>query len=506
MSTRVLTDAGFRRKVAGTDPGEWIASPDFWRGQPAFLVTLATSVVGVMVMAPFTYSGVSSLLSLFVQGLALWGVVVAARALAALDVDLALVGELEERGCSYLGDIAAQGGGYVELTRLERRLVPQNPAVPPPGPIRLFQQICKEARDRRFESASTLVQPYRDEAIEAVFQLQNLQKIALWLGILGTFLGLLIALRESGAGAPGTSDAALNGLVQQLYGGLFVSFTASVAGLEVAIILGFVLLLLRKRQELYFEQLETTVVTLLSAARHSINRDDFMVEFSQVNTAVRDLANRINEQTKALTDRLNGVDSRLQEQNQRIDTGLERLAGARGEFERFLREVSDTEHEFIGDLAELFEAASFKDLARAIRDGAQEAGEQLSERLDKITSRSTAQLETFNTSVQDLASAVEAQSRDFAASVDALKREVAAASTQNAQVVRTACDRLSADVAQRRSERLFTDSGFDLLATRVAELNRSIGRLVSSRPRGMRELLASIVPLGWRRNGSGPHG
>jgi hypothetical protein len=493
MSIRVLTDPAFRRKVAGTDPRIWVMQPAFWLGQPALLVTLGTSLVGVLLLAPFTYSGAASLLSLLVQALAAWGVVIAARALAAADVDLALVRELEERGSAYLSGLAAQGAGQMDLARLERTLVPSNPAIPPPGPIRLFQQVCKEARDRRFESASVLVQPYRDEATEAVFRLQNLQKLALWLGILGTFVGLLLALRHGGANTPGAGDAELSTMVQQMFGGLSVSFTASVAGLEVAIILGFALLLLRKRQELCFAQLETAAVTLLSAARHAVNRDEFMAEFTQVTTAVRDLTGRVYEQTRELAERLNGVDSRLREQNERIDAGMERLAGARGEFDRFLREASEAEHAFIRDLAELFEAASFRDLARAIRDGARQAGEQLSERLDASASRNAEQMEAFNASVQGLAAAVQAQSAGFGTSVDRLQREVVTAAERSAETIQAAHDRLSAVVAQRAGERVVTDSAFETLAARLVELNRSVGRLGLQRPRGVRDLLTSIA-------------
>ncbi len=499
MSTRALADPGVRRRVAGTDPARWALQPEFWRGQPALLVTLGGSLLGIILLAPFTYSGATSILSLLVQALAVWGVVIAARGLAAADVDLALIHELDERSSGYLAGLAAQGESRMDLDRLERTLVPNNPAAPVPGPIRIFQQVCKEARDRRFESASTLVQPYRDEATEDLFRLQNLQKIALWMGILGTFVGLLIALRESGGTV--VSDGALTALVEEMYGGLFVSFTASVAGLEVAIILSFVLLLLRKRQELCFARMESVAVTLLSAARHAINHDDFIHEFAQVNTTVRDLANRVHEQTRGIVDRLNGVESRLWDQNERIDAGLERLAGARSEFERFLQNVSDAEHQFLGELARLFEAASFRDLAQTLHDGTREVGDRLTGRLDDMTSRNAAQLEAFDASVQALTAAVQAQSAGFAASVDRLEREVTATSARNAEAVLAACARLASVAERLQGGPRSSAAVLELLASRLAELDRTLRRQTSPR---LRNLLVSIVPSGWR-NGAGSH-
>lgn len=62
--------------------------------------------------------------------------------------------------------------------------------------IRLFQRICKEAKDRNFESSIYLVQPYREEFMEKVHEITNLQRIALRLGIFGTFLGLILAISQ----------------------------------------------------------------------------------------------------------------------------------------------------------------------------------------------------------------------------------------------------------------------------------------------------------------------
>jgi hypothetical protein len=492
MSAHLLDDAGTRRRVAGTDPARWVLHPDFWRGQRAFAFTLGASLLGCLLLAPYTYGGgLGTLLSLSIQGLSVWGVVIAARGLAVADVDLALAGEMEVRGTAYLSGLSSGGESAMDLDRLERTLAPNNTASPPPSPLRIFQQICKEARDRRFESASTLVQPYRDEATEDVFRLQTLQKIALWLGILGTFVGLLMALRESRGTAP-DGDAALLARVQEMYDGLFISFTASVAGLEVAIILSAALLLLRKSQERCFAVMEGTAVTLLSAARHAINHDDFIQEFATVNTTVRELANRVHQQTRDIADRLNGVELRLHDQNERIDTGLQRLAGAQDEFDRFLRNVSNAEHRFLTDLAELFEAASFRDLARTLHEGTREVGEQLAGRLDETAGRSTAQMEAFHLSVKELAAAVQAQLAGFTASVDRLESRLAAASARSAEAVLTACTRLGQGDSRDNAAVL------ELLASRIAELDRTLRRLAPRRTRGLGNLLVSIAPRWWR--------
>jgi biopolymer transport protein ExbB/TolQ len=367
MSTRLVEDPGWRRAVAGADPRALVWQPRFWRGQLPLGTILLGSAVLLRVLAPYTYSwsdGWSGYLSVAVQLLAVWGVVICVQGLATLDVDTALAAEMEARGSEYLVSLRSGTRARVDLDEAERTIAPSNPASPTPAPVRLFQQIIKEARDRRFESGGILTQPYREEALEDIFRLQNLQKIALWLGILGTFVGLLVALQRADLGT--TSDPeGLARMVQEMYGGLFISFTASVAGLEVAIILGFLLLVVRKRQERYFAVLESAVVTLLSVARHAVNRDDFLAEFSQVNAAMRELSGRVYEQTQETSEGLQGVHRRLEAQNARIDTGLAKLVETRGEFDGFLRQIGETEREFIADLRRVFHAASFKDFGAA---------------------------------------------------------------------------------------------------------------------------------------------
>ena len=62
--------------------------------------------------------------------------------------------------------------------------------------IRLFRRICKEAKDRKFESSIYPVKPYREESMDRVHEITNWQRIALRLGIFGTFLGLILAISQ----------------------------------------------------------------------------------------------------------------------------------------------------------------------------------------------------------------------------------------------------------------------------------------------------------------------
>src|SRR5436305_1010162 len=70
-------------------------------------------------------------------------------------------------------------------------------AAPPaakPDPLRLFQRICAEAMDRRFESTINLIEPYQRESMEPILQLEGVQKSALRWGILCHFIGLVLVI------------------------------------------------------------------------------------------------------------------------------------------------------------------------------------------------------------------------------------------------------------------------------------------------------------------------
>src|SRR5207247_2069293 len=149
------------------------------------------------------------------------------------------VQRVEKTSEQYLSRIKAGQQSLIELDRLEEALLPLNKSNPPPAALRLFQHIFKEAKDRKFESSVNVMQPYREESLGDIFKLQNLQKIALWLGILGTFVGLLLAIQESGlSNLQAKSGDDFVNVINKMFDGLLVAFSASLAGLEAAVIIG----------------------------------------------------------------------------------------------------------------------------------------------------------------------------------------------------------------------------------------------------------------------------
>jgi predicted nucleic acid-binding Zn-ribbon protein len=289
--------------------------------------------------------------------------------------------------------------------------------------IRLFQHICKEARDRKFESSINIIQPYREEPMEDIFKLQNVQKIALWLGIMGTFVGLLLAIQEDKIGGL-TRENKFAEIIQNMFDDLFISFSASLAGLEVAVIVGFLMLLLRKKHEVYFKLMESTAVTMLSVAHNATNHDDFMTEFQQVSGAVKNLSERVFDQTIELSSNLNNVQQQILSQNKQIEEGLLGLTKSGQEFGGFLTKISTDQQAFINDVRGVYDAVSLKNLGTTLQESIVQAGQHIAATINPNMSLITSQLAEFNKSIEVLRQAMSKQTADMEANVKRLERQI----------------------------------------------------------------------------------
>jgi len=485
-----------RQSVAGSSPADLLKQPSFWRRQRTFLVIICFSAVTFYLLAPYTYESSEGwgMLTIAVQVLALWGAVISARALAKLDVEMAIVCEIEVRGTEYLREIKGGLRTRVDLDSLEQTIVPDNPSDPPLGMIRLFQHICKEAKDRRFESSVAVVQSYREEPLEDIFRLQNLQKIALWLGILGTFIGLLIAIRSGDLNKVEGGEAFL-AIIRQMFDGLFISFSASLAGLEVAVILGFFLLLLRKRQEVYFKNMESAAVTMLSLARNSINKDDFLAEFSQITTTVGELSDRVFEQTKDLSERIVGIHKQIKDQTDQIRTGIGKLSTANAQFDGFLKQISESQDQFIGDVKGIYDVISLKNLGATLNASIGVAGKQIADTLGSNVNQMAGQLARFNGSVTALSSTLQNQAGEAAKSMKSIESHIKTSTAEHAKAVQSIVSQLQEGLSREAAVSQSLKRELQELTRKIGDLNDGIdraGSFVRPRRRSFWEFISSL--------------
>lgn len=464
--------------VAEASPRELILRPAFWLSQRRFWLIVSAGALSFYLLAPYTYDYAHGFiyLTIFIQLIAGWGALLAFHSIARLEVEAAILHVIDEKALALLRALKAKQIPSVELSRLEADVLPDNASEPTPAMIRLFRHICKEAADRRFESSVNVIQPYREEPLDDIFKLQNLQKIALWLGILGTFVGLMLAIHDADVTGLKRMEE-FSGVVTKMFSSLFVAFTASLAGLEVAVILGFLLLLLRKKQEAYFKMMEGSVINMLSLARHALNRDDFVAEFAQASTAMRQLNETVALQTTVFSNSLSELQRQVILQNEQIRDGLEKLMTTGKQLDGFLGGLTESQRQFIADVQGIYDAVSLKQLGSTLQEKIAEAGKHISDTVRPNVSLVAEQMAQLGGTLGKLNKTLLQQSQEVSENVHRIEVKIREQSVTNANLVREVSRQLKEDMSRadaRPTQTLARD--MQELSKNVSALNRSLVR------------------------------
>jgi hypothetical protein len=482
MSDAIFDESASLQAVAESSPNELLFRGRFWISQGRFLIICIASLIAFLLLAPYTYNDVKGFvfLTILIHSLALWSAFLTIKSIAKLEVERAILSVIEKKASELLRALKGRQVLALELDSLEERILPDNNSTPPPAMIRLFQHICKEARDRKFESSVSVVQSYREEPLEDVFKLQNLQKIALWLGILGTFIGLMLAIREGNLSNLKAMDNFAE-IVRNMFDDLFVSFSASLAGLEVAVVLGFFLLLLRKKQEAYFKLMESSVTTMLSLARNALNRDDFQAEFSQASTAMTQLNDTLSVQTSVLSNRLDALQKQIIHQNEQINTGLEKLMTTSQQFDGFLNSVSDAQKQFIDDVRIVYDAVSLKNLGTTLQETIVQAGNHISDVIKPNVFLVSTQLAEFNNAVASLNGTLVSQSQ-VAEHIGKIENQIKEQGASSVSAMRDIRSQLASGIKSAGTPTTPQVSKTDMqeLSRGISILNRKLNDLGSS--------------------------
>jgi MotA/TolQ/ExbB proton channel family len=498
MSTAFAHDPRLLQQVAESSPRELFFKGYFWAAQGRLLFILLIGGLIFYLLAPYTYAYQQGfiLLTIFIQCMAAWGAVVTLRAIARVEVETAILAVIEKRAAGLLRAFKDRQIPAIELDKLEAEILPDNNSTPAPAMIRLFQHICKEARDRKFESSVSLIQPYSEEPLEDVFKLQNLQKIALWLGILGTFIGLMLAIREGNLSNLKTMDNFAD-IVSKMFNDLFIAFSASLAGLEVAVLLSFFLLLLRKKQTAYQKLMESSVVTMLSLARNALNRDSFLAEFSQASTAMSQLSESVSVQTTVLSNRLNDLQQQIIHQNKQIRVGLEQVMKTGQQFDGFLARLTDTQKQFLADLQGVYDVLALRNLGTTLQATIHEAGQHIAATIKPNVALVSTQLAEFNKAMGALSTTLQRQAQDTARGLQKFEALIKEQATANNNNTRELGKQLTATLNRAEAAPSSTFRyEVQELSRSVSTLNRRLDRAGNSlkvKRRSMREIFSSLL-------------
>lgn len=405
-------------RYATISPDTLLTDLTFWKSQRLFLSIVLFAIVVIFVLLSWTYperTNWTSYLSFPIHLLIVWGIYVAAVAMSKTQIEHSIADYVENKAANELRKIKSGEKERIDLSRIEHEFLPHNPSKGI-SMIRLFQHILKEAKDRKFESSVLVMQPYREESMGNLFRLQTIQKSALHLGILGTFIGLIKALKELTVGPEGILNIEN---FNSLFGSLHIAFGTSVAGLEVAICLGALATLVHRKQEAYFQSMEEATVTLVSLARNSINKDELFNELGQIRHSIDQLTDRVYEQSQEVVT-----------QTSEIQGGIKKLSETKAKFDEFLANIKTQQNQAIEEMKEVYKFFSPEKISEHLKNSLDKATEYISSTISDKMSQELGALKNINSLLINLNSALEKARLQFADQEKFLQE-------QNAELIQT---------------------------------------------------------------------
>ncbi|MGV3663077.1 MAG: hypothetical protein ACO1TE_23025 [Prosthecobacter sp.] len=164
----------------------------------------------------------------------------------------------------------------------------------PSPPQRLVQRLRGDSQARTTESLTLLVAREADQSGALLHRFTVLQRVALHLGILGTFLHLLGAMGGEFFKGEEVNKAAF----EVFFDTLATAFLTSVYGLSLWFITAFVAAMMRSRQRVYLEVIEDLCLGVQAVfVRAEKGDEDTIAKLDDVNRVVGGLATEIRNQS-----------------------------------------------------------------------------------------------------------------------------------------------------------------------------------------------------------------
>ncbi len=251
---------------------------------------------------------------------------------------------------------------------------------------RMFERIVEDAADYVYEGREAVVRPYKEEIERVTRLVSDLQTTALRLGILGTFVGLILAIQDLGIGAQLASAQAADAtrpffqLSGNLFAALLIAFSTSVMGLIVALVLFFFGLYVRQRQGHLFMAMDESAGRLMMLARRATFRDEgLLASFAQVKSGLDNLRGEIYDKMESTRLALVAFGDRVVAQTDRIDDGIRIFSSYRETWQEWLNELRQQQREVLDALRE-----HQNELARQSRGVLERLGEREKRFLEEV--------------------------------------------------------------------------------------------------------------------------
>lgn len=380
--------------------------PTFWFEQRLFALLVVVGAGSLAWIYPLSLAHVSAEVERYLSLLNLllwaWAVADAAVTLAALEINHALAAHVYREGEEFLRNLRAGQAARMGLDELSVRFLPSNPTRP--AVTRLFEHIVEDAKDRQFNFSGNVVRLYREESSHAVVRIERLQQLTLRLGILGTFIGLGTAMHAIPGGLeavfpkissddPSAAAASLDasrevfvGLAQNLSSALSDAFGTSISGLACSASIWALAYALRRKQFGYFSAMDRAAEVITSLSRNALNVDEFHENFRQLIVQLDELKTQLYDRVGKLSASVVELDGKVNAQTSAVTAGLDKLRGAGGELDVFLKRLSLDQTQVLRNLELLFERAELRQVFGRLEASVEQAGLVLGGKLESQAS------------------------------------------------------------------------------------------------------------------------
>ena len=278
-------------------------------------------------------------------------------------------------------------------------------SLPMPAPVKMVQRVVTRAKDWRFDSPSEIVYPFIEEIEQDEYRFESFQKQAIRLGILGTFIGLIIAINQNteiltklstntDAGKLGvkaiegmiksaiSKDSAL---VENLFCALKISFSTSIAGLVAAFMLSVMLSRLRLKSAPMLQIYQDVAITVTNVAMRAAKNKSFLEEFGYIKDIIKKHEENTEKKIAETTSELKEVNKKIKEQQDKIDKGIENLDKKKDSLDNYLEKTSKMQEEIIANLEKLYEYTEFKDVLCTVKTTINESSVDARNKLEAIS-------------------------------------------------------------------------------------------------------------------------
>lgn len=213
---------------------------------------------------------------------------------------------------------------------------------------RLISRILDDAEDYIYDERESILAPYRQQLHQQLKRFESLQSYALRLGILGTFIGLILAISELAGMVNFSAPASPNevgqtrsemfvSLSSQLFDAMKFAFGTSVAGLSVSLLVAILTVYLNRKLKSVINSCEDAASIVISLARKSTYEDKgILSSFAQIKNVIEIQTEEVQSQVGKAMVEMNFVKDTIHRQNQSLEDGIEVLSKMQTQWQSYV--------------------------------------------------------------------------------------------------------------------------------------------------------------------------